>query len=292
MKKVTAVTRERDTFHRTTGWAAIAMLLFLRIPFSVFITYAYPSDEQWGPAIFQVGTYLLTAFLIWWERDALAEVHLDTLALLTILLFKPIQTLVLKYLGIDIPLAFPHPVGLLMWVIAAGLALAMWRSGYKPAPVRRSSLMWLGGGLSVGLLISVLPNLGVLLANARPGGYTAPVSLVTTTAAAGFFYQLGFSAVSEESLFRGFLWGYLRKAGWRERWIWLVQDGLFAAAHLYFKDGLPFHFWITIPALGLLFGLLAWRSRSITAGMMAHAAYNAGVYVILLALFAALFRPA
>lgn len=59
---------------------------------------------------------------------------------------------------------------------------------------------------------------------------------------------------------------------------------LFMNVHLYNKDGLPFNFWFVVPITGLLFGLLAWHSRSITAGMMAQAAYNAGVYVILLKL--------
>jgi hypothetical protein len=59
------VNHGKNTFHRRIGWEAIAALLFLRIPFSVFITYPYPSDEQWGPSIYQVGTYFLIAFLIW-----------------------------------------------------------------------------------------------------------------------------------------------------------------------------------------------------------------------------------
>jgi membrane protease YdiL (CAAX protease family) len=100
----------------------------------------------------------------------------------------------------------------------------------------------------------------------------------------GFLYQLGFAAVSEEPVFRGFLWGYLRKLGWREIWVWLAQAGLFMSAHLYFRDALPFNFWIVVPSAGLIFGLLAWRTRSIAVGMMSHAAYNGGVYVILLKL--------
>lgn len=271
--------------HQKIAWVAIALLLFLRIPFSVFITYAYPNGEQWGPTIFQVGTYFLTAFLIWWERDALSEVHVDGLALIILLIFKPAQTLILRYLGIDIPLAFPHPAGLLIWAIAIGLILALWRSGYKPVGINLSSLSWLAAGLMFGFVISALPNLRVFQSNANLGGHDyAGLSAVTKSASVAFLYQLGFAAISEEPLFRGFLWGYLRRSGWREVYVWLAQAALFMSAHLYFKDALPFQFWIAVPASGLLFGVLAWRSRSITPGMMAHAAYNAGVYVILLKL--------
>jgi hypothetical protein len=273
------------------AWAAIAALLFLRIPFSVYITYVFPSDEQWGPDIYQVGTYFLMAFLIWWEMDALQEFHIDAPALAMVILFKPLQTLILKYWGIDIPLAFPHPVGLSIWVIAAALTLALWRSGYKPHPVLTTTWLWLFAGLLVGLVLSSLQNINVFLVNAGIGDvYNADSSTLTASTGMAFLYQLGFAAVSEEPLFRGFLWGYLRRSGLREIWVWLVQAGLFMSAHLYFKDALPFNFWIAVPAAGLLLGLLAWRSRSISAGMMAHAAYNAGVYVILLQLIPKFYR--
>src|SRR5215813_13233882 len=105
-----AAVKDNDSLHAIVDWFALGALLFLRIPFSVYITYVYPSNEQWGPAIFQAGTYFLTAFLIWWERDSLAAFHIDGIALGLIVLLKPLQTLILSYWGIDIPLACPHPV--------------------------------------------------------------------------------------------------------------------------------------------------------------------------------------
>ncbi len=276
---------EKITLHRSVGWAAVAALLFLRIPFSVYITYSFPSDEQWGPSVYQVGTYFLIAFLIWWERGALSEVHIDTLALLVIMLFKPVQTLILDYFRIDIPLAFPHPVGLSIWLIALALILALWRSGYKPLPIQAHSWGWLVAGLFIGSVLSTLLNLDIFKANAGFTGHDyTTLSSVTTSTGAAFLYQLGFAAISEEPVFRGFLWGYLRRSGLSEIWVWLAQAVLFMSAHLYFKDALPFNFWVVAPAAGLILGLLAWGTRSIAAGMLAHATYNAGVYVILLKL--------
>ena len=90
----------------------------------------------------------------------------------------------------------------------------------------------------------------------------------------GFVYQLGYAAISEEPLFRGFLWGFLRKAGWREIWIWVFQAGLFWVGHIYYFGKLPVSFWLVVPAGGLMLGLLAWRSLSIATSMAAHAAMN------------------
>ncbi len=271
--------------HRGVAWLAIAGLLFLRIPFTIFLIYAPPGDRPWAPVFFQLGTYFLTAFLIWWEREDLSKVHIDTLALAIIILFKPAQTLILRYLGVDTTLTFPNPVGVLVWVIAIGLVIALWRSGFRPEPVRASDWGWLSFGLLVGFVLSALPNMDVFHSSLR--AESPPyVTLPTVAASTGitFLYQIGFAAVTEEPLFRGFLWGYLRRLGGREIWAWLVQAALFMSAHVYFIEALHFNFWVAVPGGALIFGLLAWRSRSIVPGMMAHAAYNAGVYIILVRL--------
>ncbi len=284
---------EKNSIHPRIAWSAVVILLFLRIPYSVVLIYASANNTGWGPTVFQFGTYLLTAFLIWWEREDLPAVHIDTLALVLILFFKPVQTLILSYWGIDTPLAFPQPVGLLVWAVALALVIALWRSGYKPAPVGLGALGWLAGGLLAGLMLSALQNIGVFQANAAAHGQDL-VSFSSLTASTGiaFFYQLGFASASEEPLFRGFLWGYLRRLGWREVWVWLAQAVLFMSAHLYFINALGFQFWVAVPAAALIFGLFAWRSRSVAPGMLAHAAYNAGAYVVLLGLLDSFFRSA
>jgi membrane protease YdiL (CAAX protease family) len=98
--------------------------------------------------------------------------------------------------------------------------------------------------------------------------------------AMSFPYQLGYAAVTEEPLFRGFLWGYLRKSGWKEIWIWLTQAGLFALGHIYYLNKAPLSFGIIVPVGALVMGLFAWRSRSIATSMAAHGAMNALGYTV------------
>ena len=79
--------------HQIVGWVLLAGLLFLRLPFLAgIILFTRPG---WLEPAFQIGTYLLTACLIWWERDRLTDFHIDILALGIIILFKPIQTIIL-----------------------------------------------------------------------------------------------------------------------------------------------------------------------------------------------------
>ncbi|CAG0930278.1 hypothetical protein TFLX_01635 [Thermoflexales bacterium] len=98
---------------------------------------------------------------------------------------------------------------------------------------------------------------------------------ILVLAVPSFIYQLGYAAVSEEPLFRGFLWGYLRKLKCPEKWIWLFQTGLFMLGHIYYVTNAPVSFWIIVPVGGLVTGWLAWRSRSIATSMAAHGALNA-----------------
>ncbi len=87
-------------------------------------------------------------------------------------------------------------------------------------------------------------------------------------------YFLAYAGVTEEPLFRGFLWGLLRRAGWRDVWAWLLQTGLFALAHIYYLRQTPLAFWVIVPSGALLLGLLAWRSRSIATSLVAHGFCN------------------
>jgi membrane protease YdiL (CAAX protease family) len=99
-------------------------------------------------------------------------------------------------------------------------------------------------------------------------------------AAPGFFYQLGYVAVTEEALFRGFLWGYLQKAGWKNIWIWLFQAGLFMLGHIYYIDKNPLLFWVIVPISALVMGVLVWRSKTISSSLAAHATLNTFGYAI------------
>ena len=138
--------------------------------------------------------------------------HIDTLAVLLIVVFEPAETLILRYWEIDTPLTFPHPAGLFIW---AGLdrpdrLTPPFR--YKLAPISGVSLIWPAAALLTGTLLSALPDLDAF----GQAQNISPASSVVRSTTLAFCYQIGFAAVQEEPLFRGFLWGYLRRLGWAE----------------------------------------------------------------------------
>lgn len=257
--------------HQSIAWVFLIGLLFLRIPFLGGIrSFAQP---QWLDPIFEIGTYLLTACLIWWERDRLIEFHIDLLAL-GIVLFKPVQTVILAGWGMnDNPLAFPNPAGLILWIIAIGLVLALRLSGTSLPRLSKSSWGWFGVGILAGLFTVVLMAYPMSLQIDK--GLLLGLRHLLLQAPVSFIYQLGYAAVTEEPLFRAFLWVYLQKAGWKTIWVWLFQAGLFMLAHIYYITKYPISFWVIVPTSALVLGAVVWRSKTISSSLAAHATMNA-----------------
>jgi membrane protease YdiL (CAAX protease family) len=91
-----------------------------------------------------------------------------------------------------------------------------------------------------------------------------------------FFIQLGSAAVIEEPLFRSFL----KNQHYNEYLIWLFQAALFMFGHIYYIRVNNFSFFIIVPFSALMFGLCAWRSRSIGTSMIVHGFYDSVIDVI------------
>jgi hypothetical protein len=258
----------------------LAGLLILRL--LILGLLGWFTDWGWLSPVYEIGTYFLTACLIWLERDRLADFHIDTLALAVIIFFKPFQTVYLTVRGMAaLPLAFPSAGAIGVWIVAAGLLLALWLSRPRPAGISGRSILWFGIGLLVGLMMAVVT--GWLMSHQMPKGTLLPGMNVWSyllPAAKDVPYQLGYAAVSEEPLFRGFLWGYLRKAGWKNIWILLFQAGLFMIGHIYYVIEAPISFWLIVPLGALVLGALAWRSRTICSSLAAHAVVNGFGYTI------------
>jgi membrane protease YdiL (CAAX protease family) len=273
--------------HKQIGWGILILLLLLRIPYTLAIIYFLPIENQMGAAVFEVGAYVCILLLIWWERNRLRDFHVDGAALFLIIFFRPLQTLILNYWNVDAPLAFPRLAAWMIWLAAICLSLALWQSGYRPSRPTLRTVGWLVIGILAGVGVSILENFKVFQSMVNDSNSALSTSVVFSTSL-NLVYHLGFAPLIEEPLFRGFLWGYLRQLKWREGWIWLFQAALFASAHAYFAKQFPLTFWVLIPAAGLLFGLLTWRSRSIAPAILAHALINGSVYVLAMMLLSQL----
>lgn len=246
----------------------------------------FQEPPGWISPAFEVSTYFLIAVFLGLLRNSLEQYHITNLAIWMVILFKPVETLILTWWnaidsGVNFPLALPKLPGIVIWVIALGLLAIFRKQILRWGSVPRMELRW--------LLVGGLVGLGVVLITAFPMSYQVSplnpgVRLSVFSAllqgSATIPYQIGYAAISEEPVFRGFLWGYLRKLGWRELWIWLFQGLLFVLAHLYYIKSASISFWFIVPLGALVMGWLAWRSRSIATSMAAHGVMNGLGYTL------------
>jgi membrane protease YdiL (CAAX protease family) len=156
---------------------------------------------------------------------------------------------------------------------AVGLVVQRRRASPRALGLRRASLSWIAAAVPLGVLAYVLATLvgliGVALLphaqNCQPttvrrafGGYV-PLAVVLVTLIAPF---------AEETLFRGFLFGWLR--GRAPLWMAVVVSAaLFAASHVQPVLLLPTF------VLGCLLALVYQRSGSLVPGMIVHGVFNA-----------------
>ncbi|MFN8412603.1 MAG: CPBP family intramembrane glutamic endopeptidase [Anaerolineales bacterium] len=270
--------------HQKITWLLLSLLLFFRIPFIILVTYYQPIENQNGGAVYEVSTYFLITLFIWWERKRLTEFHIDFSALILILLFRPLQIFTLYYWKVESPLTFPNFPSLLLWGISIGLGVTLLYSGFKSTRIP-TIWVWLCLGFLIGTCVSVFENFSSFINMATYSGNSSFTALLSN--GMNLFYHLGSAPVNEEPLFRGFLWGTLRQAKWKDGQILIIQTVLFTSAHIYFANQCPLMFWSLIPLSAILFGVLAVRSKSISTAMLAHGMINGSAYVFIASILAA-----
>ncbi len=243
--------------HSKIALLLLGGLLFLRFPFLIGAVTLLPRETVFRSALTTVdsgGTYLLTALLIWWEREHLRDFWIDLASAITFLCQM-----------------FYFPIGI-------GLFWAMRRDRVKfPAPPTR---VW--RWLCCGAILALVCNILIAILGLFPSQPRSVDPATLSFLIPAMLVQMTNAAVFEEPLFRGFLWGYLRRWSWPNGWIWLLQAALFTLGHVYYLKNEAFVPWLirmTLPAL--LFGFIAWRSRSIFASMVTHGMCNASGDMIL-----------
>ncbi|PKO13297.1 MAG: hypothetical protein CVU39_20005 [Chloroflexi bacterium HGW-Chloroflexi-10] len=209
--------------------------------------------------------------LIWVNRHNLGSFHFDRISIFAVLVFSTIlrirvfdslSTFFLEFLFFCAAILFVYIFVKAKPIIPEYKILNKW------------SFIGIGAGLACAVLIKLL----------RP---TQIFDLINQTSLlvylSTFFqqvvYQFGTAAILEESIFRGFLWGFFKDIGWNEKLIFVVQACLYMLSHLFYWDK-PIAFWFFVPVWGVIYGLLAWKSRSVFPSMLAHAFYNAVIAVL------------
>lgn len=215
--------------------------------------------------IYLVITYFLTGLFIFLNRNDLKRYNITNIALL-IFIAAPLLALIAGN-GDD-------PTVWLRLVVAIILAIMLF---YKRKDWLQKSRLEIGT-MFVNIVITVALCVVVPFIIHAIRGFpvieTPSNNLIVSFDVPYILtFQLSSAAISEEPLFRGILWGYLRTKGMKDGWICLVQAGLFWVGHIYYI-GTGINFWIIHPLLALLFGIVVWKFKSISHSMIFHTCVN------------------
>lgn len=114
------------------------------------------------------------------------------------------------------------------------------------------------------------PIIGLVMEASRTANF--PVTIV-------IFFTLGVMApICEESIFRGFLYTYLRRK-------WGVFVSIFLSALVFAGVHLDAGGFLPLFSLGMIFGFVFERTKSIIPSMIAHGMWNSGTFLLILLLF-------
>jgi membrane protease YdiL (CAAX protease family) len=204
-------------------------------------------------------SYLLIVILICSEINNLEEFNVDKFTLISLILFSFMRLIFER-----------NPFSILIGLACILLIVTFFAR--KPTTLR-TNLRWaiLSIVISVAVMVSIL-LVEKLLRDTWPAIYLYKNNLTITTIGL-IIKELSLTSLPEEILFRGLIWGYLKKEGWGENRIIWTQGILFWFLH-FGKLFTPFAFFVVIPVLTVIASQFTKRSRQIFPAVLSHTIMN------------------
>lgn len=243
-------------------WILLLQIVFLVEAINPYIYLTYGETTRYLGIIYLAAMYIICAILIWTEIKDLKEFHIDKFVIVTFILsslFRP---------NLDIA------GGIYFWVligmvgVSVGVALVIRKPKLLQTDIRWTLIATLVGGLVVAVITFAELSL-------RQSWALAPLlqNNIILTVSNLIVRELFASVLLEEILFRGFLWGYLKKLGWKDRKIFWTQGILFWITH-FGRIFTPFTFFVIIPVITLISSKLALRTKQVFPAIISHMVIN------------------
>ena len=254
----------------TTSYCFLLVLLFSRLLSAILYTVALMMENRIGlfsisksifnwadifDAIFIFTGFIGITVVILVNRERLQDINIDSSFIIFYLLFE-LALIYQSRLAIKIPLSL-LTVCQIYYLVTGKIKL---------------------GKLGPGVWQSCIVVIIIFVAYVSRNWHLLSPSDI-------FFIEDGIAlnciyAAFEEFLFRGLLWMILRRLKWKEFWILIFQLVLFMISHLQYSISNPIFFWIGTSGGGLIFGIMAWRSKSLTPSTITHFFYNVLVDIL------------
>ncbi len=250
----------------------LSFYIFIRL-IVVNILRIFGTDTYLSAEIIDILIFLIIMVLLLINFHDLENYNIDLLTLLIVFAFIFLYCVLLN----KSPLTWLY---ILLWIMISATTIAI--LAIKKTKLRKPdniSILWFGGSIILGVVIGLFFSL--LIINGTQST-SAPTTTLSARMVVFFFtWSMAAASIPEELFFRGFLWGFLKKSGFKENKIILIQAALFWIGHLYYYN-IKITFWIIIPTSGLLLGWLTYKSKSIFPSLIVHAIYNTLNYILLI----------
>lgn len=243
-------------------WILFLQIVFLAGAINPYIYLTYSETIRYIGIIYLVAMYMIGAILIWTEIKDLKEFHIDKFAIVTFILSSFFRQ------SLDIAGGSYFWVLIGMIGISVGVALVIRKPKLLQTDIRWTLIAAFVGGVVI--IVITFAELGL-----RQSWAPAPLlqNNITLTVSNLMVRELFAGVLLEEILFRGFLWGYLKKLGWKDRKIFWTQGILFWITH-FGRIFTPFTFFVIIPVITLISSKLTLRTKQIFPAIISHTVIN------------------
>jgi membrane protease YdiL (CAAX protease family) len=245
---------------RVTTFLFLSMILIYAI-INVALSFRLPIPIDEIQYLYVVLLYAFLAIFIGREVKNIDEFHLDRTSLILIIFFGIFRS----RLNIQNEIYYR----ILLFLFSLALLVISYKN-WKQLPKTRFRWVW------IGLIFCVLLVPITWAESLQPENYSSlnfPPGDLGLVILRRILYNLSFVVLLEEIVFRGILWGYLRRFGWTENGAFWGQAILFWLLHLW-QIVNPITFFITIPLGTIAYSILVRYSKQILPSIILHTILN------------------
>jgi hypothetical protein len=199
---------------------------------------------RWILPIYISVTYVVISISVFVSDNSLSDYNIDSLSLVLLILF---ETIFRSDPGPSS--SFSEALKIVVWIMAGALLIKIIRNA-KSMHVNQSNIQW----ATIGLLSAVVLSVPLAyLAVSSPyfhGERVDPRQYATVAFVWKALLSSGTTAIIEEFIFRGILWGYILKLKQNVMQACIIQAVVFWLFHIdriLFPPLSPVGFWIIVP---------------------------------------------
>ena len=239
-------------------FAIFLILLFLRMVILQGMVIQQGIVSFSAEVIYICASYGLISVIVWLNRMDLQSLNIDSKF---IILFVAVGYLYSLILPVEPGVFLALAATVMLWLLSSNKL----QFEYVSSRFRQAALF---------ILITLTPQFIRLIILRSSLALPDTKTIIEAVYIASFTY-----VIFEEVVYRGLLWMFLARAGLKGYQIIVIQAIFFWLSHLYYFSN-PVAFWVLLPFVSIMLGIIVLRSKKILPSIIGHFLYNLLVTLI------------